>query len=35
MQPQEMRSKYSHYLNDFHSGLVGFSFFENNILVLW
>lgn len=31
MQPQEIRSKYSLYMNDFHSGFIGFSFFENNI----
>lgn len=35
MQPQEMRSKYSLRSNEYHSGAVGFSFLENNILVLW
>lgn len=31
MQSQEMRSKYNLRSNEFHSGTVGFSFFEEDI----
>ncbi len=31
MQSQEMRSKYNLRSNEFHSGAVGFSFFEKDI----
>ena len=31
MQPQEMRNNYNLLSNEYHSGAVGFSFFEENI----
>ncbi|AVM57640.1 hypothetical protein C3V43_07640 [Bacteroides heparinolyticus] len=31
MQPQEMRNKYNPYSSDYHSVVVGFSFFHDDI----
>ncbi|AVM52930.1 hypothetical protein JN06_00124 [Bacteroides zoogleoformans] len=33
MQPQEMRNKYNPYSSDYHSVVVGFSFFHNDIFL--
>ena len=35
MQPQEIRRNYNLHSNEFHSGIINFSFFETVFLIRW